>query len=180
MVETTNFVVTLWVRIPLVPETVIIPLEALLFVKTISVLEEIVGFCEKLQLAPDGTPVHDKLTELLKPPLGFIETVYVVELPAFTVCDDGLMLRLKSGVADGGGLEPEEIVRLAVAVFTRGPLVPFTVNETVPVGALLAVFTVKLYVPGDAGLGEKLQLEPLGKSEQERVTLRADALVKVT
>jgi len=89
-----------------------------------------------------------------------------------TVCDEGETLSVKSG---GGALT----VKLAVAVRVRPPPIPLTVKVTVPVGVVSEVLTRRATVPGEAGLGVKLQLAPLGKPLQERVTWPLNPLIEV-
>ena len=85
------------------------------------------------------------------------------------------MLRMKSG---GGALT----VKLAVAVRVSPPPMPFTVKVTGPAGVVTEVVTVNADVPDAGAGGLKLQLAPLGKPLQERVTgeLKPPTAVRVT
>ena len=50
------------------------PVGVLLAVVTASVDDEVAGFGVNVGVAPLGSPATDRLTELLKPPLGLIDT----------------------------------------------------------------------------------------------------------
>ena len=74
---TTSVAVAVCMRRPLVPATVTgnEPVAVAPLVVTESVDEEVAGFGLKDAVAPTGSPLSLKLTELAKPPLGVIVTV---------------------------------------------------------------------------------------------------------
>lgn len=76
----------------------------------------------KLALAPAGSPLALRLTVPVKPPLGVIVVVYVVALPACTVCDAGVAPMAKSPTT--GALTTSE----TDAVCVRTPSVPVIVS----------------------------------------------------
>ena len=76
----------------------------------------------KLALAPAGSPLALRLTVPVKPPLGVMVVVYVVALPAWTVCDAGVALTAKSPTT--GALTTRE----TEAVCVRVPSLPVIVS----------------------------------------------------
>jgi hypothetical protein len=95
----------------------------------------------------------------------------VVELPGFTVCDEGETEIEKSG---GGGTA---IIIEVVAECVRLPLVPVIVSVDVPMGVLLLVVTVMVDVPLPLiVVGEKLAAAPVGKPLAPKVTVPVNPL----
>lgn len=159
---------------PLVPATVKVTVPGTVLLVVLSVRVEVpggAGLGEKLQLAPEGRPLQDRLTEGLKPVTAPMETVYVPAAPAVTDCEEGETLSVKSDVVTRSSV---------LAVRSTSPLKPKTVKVTVVRGVVVDVVTVSVEVPGGAGLGEKRQLAPSGRPPQERSTTEVKAPRAVT
>ena len=152
----------------LVPVTVTVKLPAGVVARVVRVNVDIVvpggvtGLGEKLQIAPAGNVLasQPRVTELAKPPVALMVTVYVAAEPATTDWEGGERESEKSGAVPP---PPEEVtVRAAVVLWFSAPLVPVTVKVTVPTGVLARVLRVSVAVPGVGAGGEKLQLAPAG------------------
>ena len=116
------------------------------------------GLGEKLQAAPLGKPVQDRLTKPLKLPRPATETEYAAEPPADTDCEAGETLSVKSAT-----------VKFTVAERVTAPLAAFTVTGKLPPGVADAALRSRATVPKGAGLGKKLQFAPAGKPPHERL-----------
>jgi hypothetical protein len=106
-VITANVTVAVCVNEPLVPVIVSVGLPAgvLLVVVTVSVDDPVPLTVdgENDAVAPLGTPLLLRLTDPLNPLMAPTFTVYVVLLPAFTVCVLGVAETEKSGFDDPNG-----------------------------------------------------------------------------
>jgi hypothetical protein len=158
---TTKLVVAEWVRAPLVPVTVRVDVAAGVVVLVVTVIVEdplvaIVGG-EKLAEAPVGKPLALSVTVPVNPFRAPMVTVYVVELPAVTVCVEGATPIEKS--ATGAAVT----TRLVVAEWLKAPLVPVTVRVDVAAGVVVLVVTVIVEVPlAVTVVGLKLAEAPVG------------------
>ncbi len=118
----------------------------------------------KLTVVPVGTPVADRLIELLKPPLTTVVIVDVPRLPCMTVSEAGEAEMLKLGTA--------VTVRVTVVPCWIPPPFPVTVMGYVPTGVLAptVMVIVELPAPG-AGivLGLKLTVVPVGTPVADRL-----------
>src|SRR5580700_11210764 len=106
-VVTTNVTVAVCVSEPLVPVIVKVglPVGVLLVVVTVSVEvpDPLTDEGENDGVAPLGSPLALRLTAPLNPLIAPTFTVYVVLLPAFTVCVLGVTDIVKSGFGDPDG-----------------------------------------------------------------------------
>ena len=118
----------------------------------------------KLTVVPVGTPVADRLIELLKPPLTAVVIVEVPGLPCARLSELGEAEIVKLG--------PAVTVSVTVALRWSPPPLPVTVMGYVPVGVLdpTAMVTLELPEPG-AGIvcGLKLTVVPVGMPEADRL-----------
>ncbi len=117
-----------WESVPLVPMIVIVngwSEGRMPRVLTVSVEVDPVGLGEKVaEVTPCGSVPVERLTLPVKPPIGVIVTVNVVEPVVGTVADAGLTLIEKSPpVCDGAWT-----VSVAPTECTTVPLVPVIVN----------------------------------------------------
>jgi hypothetical protein len=113
---------------------------------------------EKLAVAPVGSPLALSVTTPANPFSAPTLAVYVVALPAITVCVLGLPDTVKSG---GGGCALT--TKLTVVVWLSAPLVPVIVKVDVPSGVLPLVVTVNVELPVPVTVaGEKLAVAPAG------------------
>src|SRR5579859_4361417 len=148
------------VKLPLLPQTVnaLEPPAVLFAVETPSVEAPEPGTEAglKLPLAPAGNPLTLNDTLLLKPFRAVTVTVYVVELPAFTVCDEGETEMVKSGIPFTIRVTVVECARVAVA--------PVMVSVYVPGTVVAEVETLSVEVPAlFTEVGENDAVAPLGK-----------------
>ena len=113
-----------WLSEPFVPVMVRVkvPLAALPEAVTVIVDDVVVGFGEKDAVAPGCSPATDSETVPVKPLIGWIVTVYKVELPLGTDWEVGVTVSEKSGV----------VAALTTSVADAGwlsePLVPVIVS----------------------------------------------------
>ncbi len=110
------------------------------------------GFGENSAVAPAGSPLTLRFTSDVNPPLGLMDTAYVVDCP-------GPMLRVAGATASAksGALT----VRLTVAVRVVEPLTPVMVRTLVPEGVPAPVVTCSVDVL-EAGLGVNCAVAPAG------------------
>src|SRR5579875_548185 len=162
---TVKLTVAVCVSVPLVPVivSVYVPAAVLLPVATVSVElpPALTDAGLNVPVAPAGSPLTLSPTVPVNPFTAPVFTVYVVLLPAFTVCALGAAEIVKSGVFT---------VKLTVAVCVSVPLVPVIVSVYVPAAVLLPVATVSVALPPaltDVGLnvpvapaGSPLTLSP--------------------
>ena len=118
----------------------------------------------KLTVVPVGTPVADRLIELLKPPLTTVVIVDVPRLPCMTVSEAGEAEMLKLGTA--------VTVSVTVVPCWIPPPFPVTVMGYVPTSVLAptVMVIVELPAPG-AGIvcGLKLTVVPVGTPVADRL-----------
>ena len=120
----------------------------------------------KLALAPVGSPLALRLTVPVKPPLGVIVEVYVVALPACTVCDAGVALTAKSPTT--GALTTSETEAVCVSV----PSVPVIVSGYVPAATAVVVVMAKVELPEVVTVpGVNVPVAPAGNPETLKVTV---------
>lgn len=150
--------VAVWVRLPLVPVTVMVevPAVAVLAAVNVIVLVPVVDAGLNAAVTPAGNPLALKATLPVKPPLGVIVIVSVAVAPALTETDVEEAAMEKLG--RGGAVTVSAIVVLAVSV----PLVPLIVMVAEPTVAVLdAVSVTVLVLAVEAGL--KAAVTPAGK-----------------
>jgi hypothetical protein len=126
--------------------------------------DAVAGFGLKDAVAPEGSPAVLSVTAAVNPPLGVIETAYVVPLPTSRVRLVGDTDKLKS--AEDGLCT----TRAAFVVCVRLPLVPVIVSVDVPAGVVVLVVTVIVDdVPVGFGLNDAAAPDgrPLALSETE-------------
>jgi hypothetical protein len=107
-----------WLKAPLVPctEKLKLPVLALPDAVTVSVLlvlppdGGVAGLGLNEQLDPDGMPLHERLTALLKPFVDVMVQVLVVFDPWATVRPDGLQEIEKSGVVEAAGVTCSQLL----------------------------------------------------------------------
>ena len=124
-------------------------------------------------LAPEGSPLDDRVTVRAVPEATCVLTANVVVDPATTVRLDGVALMEKSSSA-------AVTVRLAAIECVAGgePYWPVIVNANAPVAAVAVVDTVSVELcPAGTDEGLKLALAPEGNPVAERLTGRADPAV---
>jgi hypothetical protein len=158
------------VRLPLVPVTVRVDVAAGVVLPVVTVIVEVPLVVtvagEKLAVAALGNPLALRVTIPANPFSALMVTVYVVELPAVTVCVEGATPMEKSGTT------AVATTRLEVAECVRLPLVPVIVSVEVPVGVVPVVVTVIVEVPlAVIVAGEKLAEAPVGRPLALRVTV---------
>ena len=160
-------------RLPLVPVTVRVDVAAGVVLPVVTVIVEVplvvtVGG-EKLAVAALGNPLALSVTVPANPFSAPMVTVYVVELPAVTVCVEGETAMEKSGTT------AVATTRLVVVECASVPLVPVMVSVEVPVGVAPVVVTVIVEVPLVVTVaGEKLAVAPVGKPLALSVTVPAN------
>jgi hypothetical protein len=149
--------------VPLVPVTVMlkVPRGELFRVEIVSVEEvPVVELGENDAVTRDGTPVREKFTLPVNPPIREIEMAYVVEFLRTTVLLVGVELMVNPCAA--------VMVSVTVVEWVRAPLVPVIVSVYEPKAAV-PVFTVNVELPV-VGLGLKLALAPDGTPVTLNVT----------
>jgi hypothetical protein len=99
-----------------------LPVVAVVVVATEKVDVVVVGFGAKDPVAPAARPLELNVTEPVNPPDGVTVTVYEVEAPRTTVCEEGVAERAKSGPGGGGGAAPTAFAALSRPPVTVRPL----------------------------------------------------------
>src|SRR5271165_1151542 len=159
---TASVTLVVCVRLPLVPVmvTVDVPTGVVPLVVTVSVElpDPVTVAGTKFAVVPDGNPLALSVTTPPNPFNAPILAVYVVALPATTVCVPGVAVRLKLG---GGGVPLTASVTPAVCV--NAPLVPVMVTVDVPTGVVPLVLTVSVELPDPVTVaGTKFAVAPAG------------------
>jgi hypothetical protein len=112
---TCSVTVVLWFKLPLVPLIVSVELavgvDADVFTVMVVEPEPVTVVGLKLAFAPVGNPVVVNDTTPVNPPDGVIVTVYVVEDPRLTVCEDGVAAIVKLPAAFSLGTTVKTITR---------------------------------------------------------------------
>jgi hypothetical protein len=158
------------VTLPLVPVMVRLELPAGVEVVVLTVSvddpELLTDAGLKLAVVPAGKPETASETLPLKPLIAPTVAMYVVLLPAVTVCDAGVAESEKSATAMG------LTVRVTVAECVTMPLVPVMVNVAFPAGVALLVVTVSVDEPEPLTVaGLKLAVAPEGNPVALKDTL---------
>src|SRR5271165_3455489 len=153
---TASVTLVVCVRLPLVPVmvTVDVPTGVVPLVVTVSVElpDPVTVAGTKFAVVPAGNPLALSVTTPPNPFNAPILAVYVVALPATTVCVPGVAVRLKLG---GGGVPP--------AACVNAPLVPVMVTVDVPTGVVPLVLTVRVELPVPVTVaGTKFAVAPAG------------------
>jgi hypothetical protein len=120
-------------------------------------------------VAPEGRALTEKLTGPMNPLSALVLTEYVVDEPAYSDCDCGLTLTVKSGVAF--------TTTVAFTEWLRVPLVPVIVSGYVPAGPLAAVAILNVDEPEpvtDAGVN--VGVAPAGSPLTAKLTVPVNAL----
>src|SRR5438477_75257 len=116
----------------------------------------------KLTVTPEGAPLADSATAPVNPPEAPTLTEACAELPAVTLAEPGLAVRLKSGLL--AALTVSE----TVALWLRLPLEPVMVSVEVP-DAAAVVLIDNVAEPLPVTGPEKVPLTPEGALESEKL-----------
>src|SRR6266849_6404792 len=153
--------------------TVTVPVVAVLLAVSVKVLVAVAGFGLKDAVTPLGKPEAAKLTLPLKPFCGVTVIVLVPLAPCVMVKLLGEAESVKFAVGTGF------TVRETVVLLVKLPEVPVMVTVAVPVVAVLLAVSVKVLVLVVL-LGLKDALTPLGRPEDDRLTLPLKPFCGVT
>jgi len=145
----------------------------MLLAVSVKVLVAVAGFGLKDAVTPLGMPEADKLTLPLKPFCGVTVIVLVPLAPCVMVKLLGEAESVKFAVGTGF------TVRETVVLLVKLPEVPVMVTVAVPVVAVLLAVSVKVLVLVVL-LGLKDALTPLGRPEDDRLTLPLKPFCGVT